>query len=81
MLPGLVVAALRVLAFCGLVVVGGVLVDSVSISVSTSTVGGGLTSLQADEIKFALPTFSGARPEEPKHSNGPRVKKESLASE
>lgn len=49
--------------------------------VFTSTVGGGLTSLQADEIKFALLTCPEDRPEEPKHSNGPRVKNESLASE
>ena len=45
-----------------------------------STVGG-LTSLQADEIKLALLTSPEGWPEEPKHSNGPRVKKESLASE
>lgn len=49
--------------------------------VFTSTVGGGLTSLQADEIKFALLTCPEDWPEEPKHSNGPRVKNESLASE
>ena len=49
--------------------------------VFTSTVGGGLTSLQADEIKFALLTCPEDWPEEPKHSNGPRVKNEPLASE
>ena len=49
--------------------------------VFTSTVGGGLTSLQADEIKLALLTSPEDWPEEPKHSNGPRVKNESLASE
>lgn len=46
-----------------------------------STVGGGLTSLQADEIKFALLTCPEDWPEVPKHSNGPSVKNESLASE
>lgn len=46
-----------------------------------STVGGGLTSLQADEIKFALLTCPEDGPEVPKHSNGPSVKNESLASE
>lgn len=46
-----------------------------------STVGGGLTSLQADEIKLALLTSPEGWPEEPKHSNGPRVKNESFASE
>lgn len=50
-------------------------------AVATSAVGGGLTSLQADEIKFALLTSPEGCPEEPKHSNGPRVKNESLASE
>ena len=49
--------------------------------VFTTTVGGGLTSLQADEIKFALLTCPEDSPEEPKHSTGPRVKNESLASE
>ena len=46
-----------------------------------STAGGGLTSLQADEIKFALLTCPEDWPEEPKHSKGPSVKNESLASE
>lgn len=46
-----------------------------------STVWGGLTSLQADERKFALLTCPDNWSEEPKHSNGPSVKNESLASE
>lgn len=48
---------------------------------AASTVGGGLTSLHADEIKFALRTGPEVCPEEPKHSNGPTVKNESWASE
>ena len=43
--------------------------------------GGGLTSLQTDETKFASLTCPEDWPEEPKHSNGPSVKNESLASE
>ena len=46
-----------------------------------STVVGGLTSLQAEKMKFASPTCLEDWPEEPKHSNGPSVKNESLASE
>ena len=42
---------------------------------------GGLTSLQAAEMKFALLTCPEDWPGVPKHSNGPSVKKESLASE
>ena len=80
LLPGLLVVVLPVFSACSLGIVDGVVVLCTG-SVSIRTVGGGLTNLQADEIKFALLTSSGARPPVPKHSNGPRVKKESLASE
>lgn len=48
--------------------------------VPVSAVGGGLISLHVDEMKLALVTGLYVLPEEPRHSNGPTVKKECTAS-
>lgn len=53
----------------------------VLLSITGSTFESGLTSLHTDEMKLALGTGLGVGPEESKHSNGPRVKKECTASE